>query len=437
MSEPQAAPGTRHRIRAQASAQDPAVMGFVLDTPIAEGRTVQLAPEDDSPLGRALFTIGGLQQAEVSGAAIRVRKDDSAAWATLKPAIATAIRTVLDASANPLGEDASGDAAPDPDDALHAAVRDLLEAQINPSVAAHGGHIAVERVENGTVYLRMSGGCQGCAASAATLRDGVERMLRAALPQIGGIVDLTDHEAGDAPFYARAEGPSPVFNRPVPPDVITREDGHVSVDPEFLAPRLGLTPDTLRKGLQTGEVVGVIESGEGADAGKTRIVLRSTGRAWAAEMDANGAAHEIPPPKVIEAARSTQNDLADRVRAHLDQLDPGDARITYGALARALGLWVPGSVRRVTQALEATMREDASAGRPFIAARAVNRGADALPGKGFFDLATALGRGPDAGQSTAAFHATELDRLAKSLPHPSRSTQPPVPDHAGPGRTKG
>ena len=402
---------TRRRIRAQASAGDPGAMAFILDAPVQAGRAARLAPGDASPLARALFAVAGVSRAEVRDATIWVRKTPDADWAALKPAIAAAIRAALD-EPDPLGAE---DADADPDAALLRAVEGLLDTQVNPSVAAHGGHIAAERVADGTVYLRMSGGCQGCAASAATLRQGVERMLRAALPQIGEIVDVTDHAAGNNPFYARDGGASPVLNRVVPADVIGMTDGQVTVDPEYLAPRLGLTPETLREGLRSGAVVGVTETGQDADAGKTRIVLRSGSRAWAAEIDATGTAREIPPPRVIAAAADKESALPDRVRAHLEGLPADAVPITYGALARALGLWMPGAIGRVTKALETTMREDAAAGRPFIAARAVSKGADTLPGKGFFDLAHALSRGPADGESAQAFHARELDALHRMI----------------------
>jgi hypothetical protein len=238
-------------------------------------------------------------------------------------------------------------------------------------------------------------------------------MLRAALPQIREIVDVTDHAAGSAPFYARENGPSPMLNRPVPPSVIRSEDGEILVDPEYLAPRLGLTPQTLRDGLQTGNVVGVTETGEGEDAGKTRIVLRSATRSWAAEMLTDGTAREIPPPRAIDAAASREQDFADRVRAHLEDLPVENPLITYGALARALGHWAPGSVGRITRALETTMREDAAAGRAFIAALAVSRGREGLPARGFFDLARTLSLGPEEGESDQEFHARERTRLAQ------------------------
>lgn len=401
---------TRRRIQAQASGNDPHVMGFVLDAPVQAGRSARFdGPDDSAPLSCGLFSIEGIRHVEVSDATIWVRKQEGADWAALKPAIAAVIRQVLDEVGAPLGEVSANPA--DPDAALLRAVEELLERQVNPSVAAHGGHIAADRVADGIVYLRMSGGCQGCAASSATLREGVERMLRAALPQIREVVDLTDHAAGSTPFYAREDGPSPVMNRPVPPSVIGWADGEILVDPEYLAPRLGLTPQTLREGMRNGDVVGVTETGEGEDAGKTRITMRSATRAWAAEVFTDGTAREVPPPRAIDAAASREKDLVDRVRAHLQGLPDETPLISYGALARALGHWAPGSVGRITRALETTMREDAAAGRAFIAARVVSRGREGLPARGFFDLARTLSRGPVDGESDEAFHARERTRL--------------------------
>ncbi len=303
----------------------------------------------------------------------------------------------------------------DPNAVLLREVEDLLGRQVNPAVAAHGGQISADRVDGHTVYLRMSGGCQGCASSSATLRQGVERMLRSALPQIREIVDVTDHAAGSNPFYAQDNGTSPVLNRPVPEDVIGWEEGHLTVDPDYLAPKLGITADALRTGLRIGDVKGVTEVGEGADSGKTRVILRTTTRAWAAEVLSDGSAREIPPPRETNAAVDREQDLTNRVRDYLAGLAPHKAPMAYGALARALGLWAPGSIRRITSALETTMREDAAAGRPFISARVVSRGGNGLPGRGFFDLARALERGHRDGESDRDFYAREVDTLEQAL----------------------
>ncbi|MDQ3556061.1 MAG: NifU family protein [Gemmatimonadota bacterium] len=81
-------------------------------------------------------------------------------------------------------------------------VQRVIDEQINPGIAAHGGVVEMVDLDDDTLYLRMGGGCQGCAASQATLRQGVERMVREAVPEIEEIIDITDHTAGANPYYA-------------------------------------------------------------------------------------------------------------------------------------------------------------------------------------------------------------------------------------------
>lgn len=80
-------------------------------------------------------------------------------------------------------------------------VQAVIDEVINPGIAAHGGFVEMVDVSEDTLYLRMGGGCQGCAASAATLRQGIERMVRQEVPQIENIIDVTDHNAGVNPYY--------------------------------------------------------------------------------------------------------------------------------------------------------------------------------------------------------------------------------------------
>lgn len=79
-------------------------------------------------------------------------------------------------------------------------VRNVLDTQVNPAIAAHGGMISLVDVEDTDVYVEMSGGCQGCALSRMTLRQGVERMLREAVPELTAVHDVTDHASGDNPY---------------------------------------------------------------------------------------------------------------------------------------------------------------------------------------------------------------------------------------------
>ena len=71
---------------------------------------------------------------------------------------------------------------------------------MNPAIAAHGGMISLVNVEETDIFVEMSGGCQGCALSTATLRQGVERMLREAIPELTGVHDITDHSSGENPY---------------------------------------------------------------------------------------------------------------------------------------------------------------------------------------------------------------------------------------------
>ncbi|HEX2563362.1 MAG TPA: NifU family protein [Acidimicrobiales bacterium] len=80
-------------------------------------------------------------------------------------------------------------------------VRQLLDGQINPALAMHGGFAALDRVEGDVVYVTMGGGCQGCAVSAMTLREGIARSIKEAIPEVTEVVDTTDHELGENPYY--------------------------------------------------------------------------------------------------------------------------------------------------------------------------------------------------------------------------------------------
>jgi Fe/S biogenesis protein NfuA len=81
-------------------------------------------------------------------------------------------------------------------------VQHVLNTQINPSVAGHGGVVRLIDVKDNVVFIQMGGGCQGCGMANVTLKQGVEVAIRAAVPEVGDILDTTDHAAGRNPFYA-------------------------------------------------------------------------------------------------------------------------------------------------------------------------------------------------------------------------------------------
>lgn len=96
-------------------------------------------------------------------------------------------------------------AAPVLEGPLAERVKTVLDTEINPAIASHGGSITLVGVEDTEIYLEMGGGCQGCAMSRMTLRQGVERMVRQAVPEVSVIHDVTDHSSGENPFF---EGPT-------------------------------------------------------------------------------------------------------------------------------------------------------------------------------------------------------------------------------------
>ncbi len=81
------------------------------------------------------------------------------------------------------------------------AVQEVLDEQINPAVASHGGHVSLIAIEEETAYLKFGGGCQGCGMINVTLKQGVERMIFESVPQIKKVLDVTDHAAGTNPYY--------------------------------------------------------------------------------------------------------------------------------------------------------------------------------------------------------------------------------------------
>ena len=80
-------------------------------------------------------------------------------------------------------------------------VQNIIDTQINPSIAGHGGFIELLDVKDGTAYIFMGGGCQGCGMADVTLKQGIEGIIKEAVPQITAVMDSTDHAAGANPYY--------------------------------------------------------------------------------------------------------------------------------------------------------------------------------------------------------------------------------------------
>jgi Fe/S biogenesis protein NfuA len=89
------------------------------------------------------------------------------------------------------------------DDELAGTVREVIDAEVNPALAAHGGYITfVGHDGEGRAYVTMGGGCHGCSMSRMTMLQGVQTMIKDAVPGIDKVIDATDHSTGENPFYS-------------------------------------------------------------------------------------------------------------------------------------------------------------------------------------------------------------------------------------------
>lgn len=84
-------------------------------------------------------------------------------------------------------------------------VQQVLSEQVNPAISSHGGAAELVSADDDTAYLRLMGGCQGCGMAQVTLQQGIERILKEAIPELVSVVDVTDHASGDNPYYEQSK----------------------------------------------------------------------------------------------------------------------------------------------------------------------------------------------------------------------------------------
>jgi Fe-S cluster biogenesis protein NfuA len=194
-------------IRAETSQADPDTYKFTVSRTVHPGGPFFFDSREraaGSPLVERLFALPGVAYVLVAETVVTVGKDPHVAWSALKSVIGAAIRTQLLTSVPAIFEAPRDTGARGRTDAeIRSVVQELLDREVNRSIASHGGRISIVDVREGNLFIAMSGGCQGCAASSVTLRQGFEVMVRRVAPEIVDIVDTTDHAAGEKPFYPR------------------------------------------------------------------------------------------------------------------------------------------------------------------------------------------------------------------------------------------
>ncbi len=168
---------------------NPATLKFLPGREVMGAGTANFTDPGDaarSPLAERLFQIEGVTGVFLGGDFISITKADDREWYLLKPAILgvvmehfTAGRPILLEAADAPDEDVREE-----DSEIVAQIKELLDTRVRPAVAQDGGDIIFQGFDRGIVYLHMMGACQGCPASTATLKMGIENMLRHYIPEV-------------------------------------------------------------------------------------------------------------------------------------------------------------------------------------------------------------------------------------------------------------
>jgi Fe-S cluster biogenesis protein NfuA len=189
-------------IRISAEPQmDPDICRFVVDRPVYDGfyncRSKEMA--SGSPLLEALFAIPGVSEVLVSGGSVTVAKKSPEEWVDLGVKVGQAIRTCVAAGGTLVAPGAAAKQPPIP--GLREKVQKVFDEEINPGIAGHGGQVNLVDIQGSVIFVTLSGGCQGCASASFTLRYGIEQALRERVPEVSDVVDVTDHGAGENPYF--------------------------------------------------------------------------------------------------------------------------------------------------------------------------------------------------------------------------------------------
>ncbi len=177
---------------------NPATLKFIPGKTVMPEGSLEIrdpAAAEQSPLARALFSINGVSGVFFGPDFVSVTKTD-AEWQHLKPAILGAIMEHFSSgaplllNAGPV-DSADGDEFFAPEDAeTVATIKELLETRVRPAVASDGGDIAFKGYRDGTVFLSMKGACSGCPSSTATLKNGIQNLMRHFLPEIRSVEQI-------------------------------------------------------------------------------------------------------------------------------------------------------------------------------------------------------------------------------------------------------
>ena len=166
---------------------NPSTLKFIPGVAVLPGDTAEFTSLEEakpSPLAARLFAIDGVESVFFSGDFLSVTKSERLDWFVLKPSILAGIMEHFASGLPTIETKNEASTSEEDDDETVQQIKHLLDTRVRPAVAMDGGDITFHSFEDGVVTLQMRGACQGCPSSTATLKMGIENMLRHYIPEV-------------------------------------------------------------------------------------------------------------------------------------------------------------------------------------------------------------------------------------------------------------
>lgn len=178
---------------------------FMVNRTLMEGHSWFFASFEhaaESTLAEALFSLDDVETVLVLESTLTVTRKDKTIvdWRPLAADVGTAVRGVLEQGGALIAEKIIKELPTA--ESIREGIQKVIDAEVNPGVAGHGGNVTLLDVKGNTVTIKMGGGCQGCSAADLTLKQGIHTSFRNAVPKVGAILDETDHSAGVNPYFS-------------------------------------------------------------------------------------------------------------------------------------------------------------------------------------------------------------------------------------------
>jgi Fe-S cluster biogenesis protein NfuA len=181
---------------------NPATCKFTVDRAVYPGGSAYFGNREaakHSPLALKLFEIPEIENVLIAENQITLTKTGFEPWPAIGKQIGIKIREQIHSGDAAVSEEYAQSIPPETE--IRKRVQELLNREVNPALSMHGGWVELIDVRKNSIFLRLGGGCQGCGAADMTLKQGIEKSIREMIPEVGEILDTTDHAAGRNPYY--------------------------------------------------------------------------------------------------------------------------------------------------------------------------------------------------------------------------------------------